>query len=239
MRKPVFLTGWLRASRLLSAAEFAQLQADAEILEQDAHGIKVLRLPGGDMLKLFRVKRPISSARVYSHARSFCRNAERLQALGVPTVAIKQLFHFADGIHSAVRYQPLPGTTLRQLALAGRLDRALLRQMAAFVARLHGHGVLFRSLHFGNIVQTPTGALGLIDIADLSIQPFALSCAARLRNFRHLCRLAPDRLAFGQPGWQLFLDIYREAASLRCSERAFFGKAARLFDIWSLQEGRL
>jgi tRNA A-37 threonylcarbamoyl transferase component Bud32 len=239
LHKPVLLTGWLRKSRLLTVEEFERLKTGAEVLEQDAHGIKVLRLQDGDILKLFRIAHVISSARLYSHARNFCRNAERLHALGIPTVGIRQLFHFADRIHSAVLYQPLPGRTLRQMALAGEMDPSLLQRMADFVAKLHRHGVLFRSLHFGNIVQTPDGRLGLIDIADLSIQPFALSCTARLRNFRHLCRLAPDRLAFGKEGWEQFLDSYRKLAHVRCSESAFFSKAARLFDIWSLREGRL
>jgi len=240
LQKPVFLAGWLRKSHLLTADEFERLKAGAEVLEQDEHGIKVLRMPNGDILKLFRVKRLVSSARMYSHARSFCRNAERLHALGIPTVVIRQLFHFPDHLHTAVLYQPLPGKTLRQMALAGELNQAFLKRIAGFVANLHQHGVLFRSLHFGNIVQTREGGLGLIDIADLSIQPFALSCTARLRNFRHLCRLAPDRLAFGKKGWELFLQTYCEASHLRlCSKESFFSKAARLFDVWSLQEGRL
>lgn len=239
MRTPVFLTGWLRKSRLMTPDELARLKTDAEVLEQDAHGIKVLRLPNGDILKMFRIKRLVSSARLYSHARSFCRNADRLHALGIPTVVVRQLFHFPDGIHSAVLYQPLPGVTLRQLALAGPLDTALLRRIAAFVANLHRQGVLFRSLHFGNILQTSSGQLGLIDIADLGIRPFPLGCAARMRNFRHLCRLAPDRLAFGKEGWLVFLNAYRDIAEVRCNPDSFFRKAARLFDIWSLQEGRL
>ena len=239
MRAPVFLTGWLRKSHPLTADEFDRLKAGAEVLEQDAHGIKVLRLPDGNILKLFRVKRLVSSARLYSHARSFCRNAERLEALGIPTVQVQRLYHFPDGVHTAVMYRPLRGTTLRQLALAGPLDQALLERMAIFVALLHQRGVLFRSLHFGNILQTPDGRLGLIDIADLGIRPFALGCAARLRNFRHLCRLAPDRLAFGKEGWETFLHAYRAAAELRCNRKSFFRKASRLFDIWSLQEGRL
>ncbi|MEZ0239016.1 MAG: hypothetical protein ACAH06_13240 [Methylophilaceae bacterium] len=178
--------------------EFERLKTGAEVLEQDAHGLKVLCMPNGDILKLFRVKRLVSSVRLYSHVRSFCRNAERLRALGIPTVTIRQLYHSSDRIHSAVLYQPLPGKTLR-----------------------------------------PEGSLGLIDIADLSIQPFALSCTAR-RNFRHLCRLAPDRLVFGKEGWELFLRTYRETARLRlCSEKSFSSKAARLFDVWSLREGRL
>ena len=53
-------------SGALSAAELERLCTGAEVLEQDAHGLKVLRLPDGDMLKLFRVKRRWSSARLYS-----------------------------------------------------------------------------------------------------------------------------------------------------------------------------
>src|SRR3546814_1712970 len=77
---------WMQGSQELSPAEFQQLCASAEILEQDAHGLKVLKLPNGDMLKIFRVKRVISSARLYSFARRFCRNSARLHRLHNPTV---------------------------------------------------------------------------------------------------------------------------------------------------------
>lgn len=80
--------------------------------------------------------------------------------------------------------------------------------MGAFVAHLHSLGVYFRSLHFGNIVQTPDGALGLIDIADLGVRPWQLFGFERLRNFRHLCRLAEDRQGFGPDGWRQFCEAY-------------------------------
>jgi tRNA A-37 threonylcarbamoyl transferase component Bud32 len=214
VRKPVFFTGWLRTSRLLLDAEFEGMMAGAEVLEQDAHGIKVVRLPNGDILKTFRVKHLISSARIYSHARSFCRNADRLQVLGIPTVTIRQLFHFADSGRSAVLYQPLPGNTLRQIAGSGNLQDALLEQLGIFVAGLHRSGIYFRSLHLGNIVQTHAGKLGLIDIADMSIMPWRLSCGQRLRNFRHMCRLAEDRRQFGRRGWKQLGEAYEHKAGL-------------------------
>jgi hypothetical protein len=62
--KPVFLTGWLRKSRRLTAEEFEQIKSTAEVLERDAHGIKVLRLSDGDILKLCRVKHLISGPTV-------------------------------------------------------------------------------------------------------------------------------------------------------------------------------
>lgn len=60
--------------------------------------------------------------------------------------------------------------------------------LGIFISKLHNLGIYFRSLHFGNIVQTPEGELGLIDIADMSIFPQALGLGRRLRNFRHIHR---------------------------------------------------
>jgi hypothetical protein len=194
--------------RPLSEAEFTRLSQGAEVLEQDAHGLKVLRLPDGDMLKLFRVKRRWSSARFSPYSKRFCRNALRLSRLGIPTVSILAWYQLSSPGLTAVLYRPLPGLTIRQIARAGGLDPRLLQQMGAFVARLHGLGVYFRSLHFGNIVQTPEGRLGLIDIADLGVRPWKLFSFERLRNFRHLCRLKEDRQGFRQDGWRQFCEAY-------------------------------
>jgi len=176
----------------LTEAEFRAMCATAEILEQDAHGLKVLRLPNGDILKVFRVKHLISSARLYSYARRFCKNAERLSKRNVPTVITKQLYHLAGTRSSAVLYAPLPGQTVRDLARISKLDDPFLIRLGAFIAQLHDLGIYFRSLHFGNIVLTPDNRLGLIDIADLRIFSSKLSCRRRLRNFHHLWRIKTD-----------------------------------------------
>lgn len=196
----------------LAAAELERLRAGAEVLEQDAHGIKVLRLADGRMLKLFRVKRLFSSAQLFPYSRRFCRNALKLARLGVPTLQVEACYRLPQPGMSAVLYRPLPGDTLRQIARAGQLDRALLGQLGAFVAGLHRRGVYFRSLHLGNIVRTPAGELGLIDIADLAARPWPLLGGQRLRNFRHLCRLPEDRQALGSDGWQEFCAAYLQAS---------------------------
>lgn len=193
-------------SQELSEAEFKVWCASAEVLEQDAHGLKVLRLQNGDMLKIFRVKRLLSSARLYSYARRFCKNAERLSKRNVPTVTVKQLYHLAGTSTSAVLYVPLPGQTVRELARISKLDEPLLTRLGAFVAQLHDLGIYFRSLHFGNIVLTPDNGLGLIDIADLHIFSSRLSCRKRLRNFHHLSRIKSDLV-----GLEGKLGIIRES----------------------------
>ena len=81
----------------------------------------------------------------------------------------------------------------------GEAPSDLLEQLARFIAELHQAGVYFRSLHLGNVVLTPQGKLGLIDIADLSIQRWPLLGSQRLRNFRHMLRDARDPMAVARP----------------------------------------
>lgn len=210
-----------RSSRLLTEDEFKAMLASAEVLEQDAHGLKVLRLANGDILKIFRVKRLISSARFFSYARRFCRNAERLQELGIPTVSVRELLRFSGSGNTAVLYQPLPGVTLRELGRAKLSDGGIPSDLGIFVAKLHEMGIYFRSLHFGNIVLTPDGELGLIDISDMRFLPRKLSCGRRFRNFNHMRRLKSDMAMLEESGWKLILDNYLGHTSIkqRCIHR--------------------
>jgi len=203
-----------RRSEALSADSFKQMCEQARVLEQDVRGIKVLQLADGNIFKLFRVRRLLSLAHVYSYARHFCRNADGLSALAIPTVQIIKLMHFVDSSDTAVLYQPLPGKTLRQLSQAGELSEELMRDFGVFVARLHALGVFFRSLHFGNVVLTPEGTLGLIDIADLKLYGRGLSTWHRGRNFRHLQRIKDDWSIVHPQHVQVFGDAYFAASGL-------------------------
>jgi len=180
----------------------------AEILGEDPRGIKVLKLQDGNILKIFRIRNRISSAYLYSYARRFCRNASRLQKLAIPTIKIKQLFHFSDSSNAAVSYEPLPGETLKKLIHAGELSDKLCADLGKFIAKLHNDGVHFRSLHLGNIVLTPSGALGLIDISDMSIYSWGLLTSTRIRNFRHLWRYPKDIQALGEKKWLIIENAY-------------------------------
>lgn len=214
----------------LTQAAFENLCRGAKVLEQDTRGVKVLQLPDGNMLKLFRVKRSWSSARLWPYSKRFCRNAARLARLGIPTVSVLAWYQLPSPKLTAVLYRPLPGLTIRQIARSGGLDQRLLHQMGAFVGGLHAQGVYFRSLHFGNIVQTPEGQLGLIDIADLGVRPWPLFGFERLRNFRHLCRLEEDRQGFGQDGWREFCAAYVAAGGSSASNaQEFIRRTQALF----------
>lgn len=181
---------------------------NANILEQDGFGVKVAQLADGNMLKLFRVKRRVSSARFFSYARSFCRNAKRLAALSIPTVQVTQLFHCENALRTAVLYVPLQGATLMQLLKKGDLTETHVQALGQFIAHLHDAGIYFRGLHLGNIVLTPDGQLGLIDISEMTISPIRLSAKRRLRNFERFWRKEEDRIAFGERNIEVFTQSF-------------------------------
>ncbi|MDF9753745.1 phosphotransferase [Pseudomonas hunanensis] len=177
----------------LDHARYLALREGAHVLEADGTGDKVLRLRDGTMLKLFRRKRLISSAAWYPYARRFADNCKALAARGIPCPRVKAVYRIAEIARDAVHYDPLPGYTLRQLLDQPGEHPELRDQLGQFIATLHEAGVYFRSAHLGNVVLTPEGKLGLIDVADLRIYRKPLRRSQRQRNFRHMLRYRQDR----------------------------------------------
>lgn len=179
--------------KTISHEAFLALRGNAKILEADGHGEKVLALEDGTILKLFRRKRFFSSALLFPYARRFGDNAVALRRIGICSPWILDIARVREIKRDVVHYVPVPGSTLRQLF---RVDpyppdlQAKRQAIAAFIAQLHDAGVYFRSLHLGNIVQTPDNGFGLIDISDLRIYPFALPGFLRQRNLARLERIA-------------------------------------------------
>lgn len=218
-------------SQLLGKDAFAEMCRDGLVIEQDERGIKVLRFQNGDYLKIFRPRRRFSGTQLFSHARRFCRNAARLQALQIPTVRIQKLYHFEGNSHTAVLYSPLEGETLRGVVRKGNYDAcAIARKLGEFLAALHAKGVHFHSLHTGNVVLTPQGEFGLIDISDMSIYPWSLFCYTRIRSFKRLCRYKEDILLLGKPFWDEMLKCYFIASGMGARCKASITDASyRLF----------
>ena len=179
---------------VLEQSTFEQWRQDADILEQDHYGIKVLRLADGTFLKLFRRKTLLSKNTLFPHAKRFANNASKLHAMGIPCPKILGLYKMRKPYRSVVHYEPLPGDTLRQvLAQANPSQQVeVMSKLGRFVAHLHDLGVYFRSLHMGNIIMTPHGELGLIDISDMRCLGRPLSKWMRKRNYQHLLRYAED-----------------------------------------------
>ncbi len=195
----------------LSLDEFESLRGNAETIESDGHGEKVLLLDDGSYLKLFRRKRLLSSAVLYPYAERFADNAVALQDRGIACPTILGVYRVPSLRRDVVHYAPLEGRTLRQVN--DEVEKQALRyRFGAFVADLHKQGIFFRSLHLGNVVIDTDGGLGLIDIADLSVGKRSLSKRKRLRNFRHMLRYPNDRKWLLGDSDRSFFDGYTRTA---------------------------
>ncbi len=193
----------------LQYEEYLALREGAEVLLEDSGLEKVLRLPDGTFLKFFRRKRVISSAAWYPYAQRFVDNAEELARRGIPCPKVIRIFRVRKAALDVVHYYPLEGSTLRELRSRGldpETEESLKQAFLHFVVRLHDLGIYFRSLHLGNVVLTPEGELGLIDISDLKMYRRPLGRLQRIRNLRRIQGKRCDR------DWlnpQQILDLYR------------------------------
>ena len=172
--------------------EFQQLIHNSTVLAEDGYGKKVIQLADNSIIKLFRVKRFLSSASIYSPARKFSKNAEKLHKLHIPTITACHLYNIKSLKRTAVHYQQLTGETLRDYMQNNTVSSEFLQQLGSFLATLHDKGIFFRSAHFGNIVYTPDHEFGLIDISDMKISKKPLNQNKRLRNLKHIFRLPED-----------------------------------------------
>ncbi|KOX99420.1 bifunctional O-antigen ligase/aminoglycoside phosphotransferase family protein [Pseudomonas nunensis] len=201
--------------KTLKPAAFEQMTANAQMIEEDGLGPKVLRLADGSFLKLFRRRRWYTSGSFNPYSERFAVNSEQLRTLGIPTPLTLGLFRLKDG-SSAVHYSPLPGNTLRQVLqgiTAPAVRQALVERFGKFMAQLHEQGVYFRSLHLGNVLVLEDGEFGLIDLADMRIYPSSLSLSLRQRNLRHMQRYTEDRRWLFEDHFEALLQGYAVTAS--------------------------
>ncbi|QXQ19322.1 O-antigen ligase family protein [Pseudomonas tolaasii] len=199
-------------------AAFEALCEGARIIEEDGLGPKVLRLEDGTFLKLFRARRWYTSGTVNPYSERFASNSEQLRQLGITSPQIHNLYSLKDG-STAVRYQPLPGLTLRQAlqSLDSSLRESLIERFGRFMAQLHERGVYFRSLHLGNVLLLEDGEFGLIDVADMRVYPSALHYTLRQRNLKHMQRYPQDRSWLFETHFEQLARGYASVASPRAT----------------------
>lgn len=201
---------------LISADTYDQLIHSATILEKDGHGEKVLLTEDGFIVKIFRLKRMLSGAFFYPYVRRFAYNAKRLQQRDVLTIDIMKLGRCRQPKRDLVWYRPIAGQTFRDYCHQNGMD-SMVESFACFIALLHHKGILFRSIHWGNIIVTDELDLGLIDIADIRFYRGSLSLKQRQRNFRHMLRYAVDQQCFSACS-DKFWTCYQQAAQMPANQ---------------------
>lgn len=196
----------------LGEAEYGNLVENANVLSYDLFGNKVLQLENGNILKLFRIKRKVTSARLLNYAQRFANNARRLQKLGINTVTMVDEFSCPHIDRQCVLYRPLVGITLRD-AMNEQFEQERMNQFGSFIAELHDKGVYFRSMHLNNVVICPDGSMGLIDISDIRFQPWKMGLWKSLRNFKHIVNKR-DAGVYWQTNMKQFREFYIAARRL-------------------------
>jgi tRNA A-37 threonylcarbamoyl transferase component Bud32 len=203
--------------KILTITAYRQLIEGAEPLASEfvdgelSH--KVFRLADQSILKLFRIKRLFSSARLFPYARRFQRNVAYLVSCGVPTMTIASVYRIPAIKRTAVHYHPLNGMTLRKHCESNPIDSALAGRLGLFFHSLHKNGIYFRSIHFDNMILTEDDDIGLIDVVDMRISNGPLSMGRRIRNLRHLFRYQAD-VAHLTSERHRFMDVYCRNAKL-------------------------
>ena len=197
-------------SRRIGRAEYEALVEGGRVLESDDFGVKVWLLPDQRVVKLFRTKRLLSSARLNPYSRRFERNARRLERLGIRVPKVEGSFHCPDIGRHGVIYRLLPGRSVAEV-LEEREDADLMREFAAFLVELHEKGIYFRSVHPGNVLLTSDGGFGLIDLQDVRFWPWPLARRTRARNFRHLFHSKGQSRGLRSFGFEPFVDLYLAA----------------------------
>lgn len=201
--------------RKISSEQYDALLAGSRVLARDDFGDKVILLTAERILKLFRVKRTLSSAGLISYATRFRWNARRLAKRGFCVVKVLDTFRINQPPRTAVIYEMAPGETLRDRLSKSQADmQALLAKLAELLAQLHQSGIVFRSIHFGNVIVDDAGDFTLIDVSDCRFQRRPLSLIRRTRNFHHMLRYEDDRKLFDSIGVSEFLDFYNKTAQL-------------------------
>jgi len=211
----------------INTAEFEQLRAGARLIERDRRGEKVLLTPDQHIIKLFYPRRKLTSARIYPYAYRFWNNARKLREKGVITIRCEQLRHDRHRGYHLITYPLLPGTTLRDRLAESNNGDDYLDKLATYLVTLHAKGILFRSIHLGNILVLENGDYGLIDVADMSIQQRPLGLIKRARNFRHLLHDHKDREKLCEYGYGRLLENYEAAAGITGYRRGLLRKFIR------------
>ncbi|MAZ87953.1 MAG: toluene tolerance protein [Cellvibrionaceae bacterium] len=179
--------------KVIENHEFEKLINSGKVIEEDLRGPKIVLLAEDRYLKIFYHKSTFSMTTLQSRAKQFANHAVKLKKRGITTAGILDVFRTKDPRRDCVCYHGIPGNTLRDVLSQRPQDKLLSRQLGRYIAQLHNAGVMFSSLHIGNIIQLADGSMGLIDIADMRINIFTLYSRQRKRNFQHIFRYQQDR----------------------------------------------
>ncbi|MGB1581756.1 MAG: hypothetical protein ACPHER_09650 [Nevskiales bacterium] len=195
----------------LSQADFEQLIAGAKVLERQDGGLSALKTPDNRLIKVWQRRGGLSSDRIRPYSKRFADNCRRLNERGIPAPVIQERFRIRETGEHVLIYPLLPGLSLDKVAKQGELP---VEELAGLYARLHQAGVLFRSIHLGNVLQLDDGRLGLIDVTDCWFFSRPLGSRFRAQNIGYAWEYRGDHVHFTDAVRRQMLEVYLDEANL-------------------------
>ncbi len=202
--------------RVMHQEAFERLIEGAKILERQKGGfLSALKTADGHIIKLWQRRSGLSSDLLRPYSKRFADNCAKLQARGIPAPTIVDRFRIQETGEHVLIYPMLPGHSLAELASQGQLP---VDALADFYAQLHAAGVLFRSIHLGNVLQLDDGRLGLIDVTDCWFYSRPLAVKQRAQNIGYAWAYRGDHVHFTAPVRERMLTRYLQQADLSASK---------------------
>jgi tRNA A-37 threonylcarbamoyl transferase component Bud32 len=203
---------------VMSEQAWEETTGDASALARDERGDETLRsADGSTVIKVFRLKRLISSALWRPYALRFVENAAELARRGIAGPDVTGVWRRERVDRHLVTYRWREGRELRG-ALAAADAAPLAADFGRFLALMHERGAHFRTLHLGNVLVTPQG-FSLIDIVDVRCYAGPVPVAKRGHDVRHACAAYEEDAAALERHAAGFLRAYFGACTLDDGDR--------------------
>jgi len=193
----------------ISEEQLEKLCSHGEAIDSKAGYPCVILHPDGTATKIWAKKKKLISSTTFSpYPNRFVKNAQR--GVTVPEILDQAIL---EGSHiRIVTYRSLPGNSIRQL-LKSSPEKVNIHSLCTYFHELHNKGIHFRSLHLGNIIQTPEAGYGLIDFTDVTYYSKPLSLKRRTANIAYPMQYQDDMRMINEAGLpdiaESYLDIYQ------------------------------
>lgn len=180
--------------------------------------------PDDTITKIWAQRKRLFSSRSYNpYHKRFVKNAAMLASRGI---LVPEILNHAvlEGSHvGIVTYRSLPGQSIRDL-LKESPDEVDIPGLCDYIFDLHEKGVLFRSIHFGNIIRLPDGSYGLIDFTDVKYFNGPVPLARRAANLAFPLRYQEDVERIGVAKLPSIVNSYLTLLDLDTPARERFVK---------------
>jgi tRNA A-37 threonylcarbamoyl transferase component Bud32 len=212
--------------RTISRQDYEAIEVSGRSLLPPKHGYPcVIIHPDQTVTKIWARKTGLfSSARWSPYARRFINNATKLREHGVPAPEILEHLEI-EGTHvQLVRYRELAGRSIRDL-IKNDPGQADIEGLAKFIYGLHEQGILYRSIHLGNVIQMPEGKFGLIDFTDVRFSRKPVPHLARAANIAMPLKYRDDVDRMNEADLPSLLECYLTRYRPGVAERLSFVRA--------------